>query len=243
MSTARTLRKGILGKKLGMTQIFTDDGYAVPVTVVMAGPCLVVGQRTTEKDGYLAVQLAWAMPARSATRTSPTSIGRPRPRSPSAASGRSVSCARCVSPRRIWKRTRRASRSISRRSSRRAISSTSRAPQGQRLSGRHEAAPDAGLPRDARNARVLPSRRLDRLPPDARTCSQGQAHAGPMGDERKTIQNLVVMEIDAAQNLLLLRGAIPGASGGYVVVRGSKKRWVRPGSRGRKCRKSRRRTR
>src|SRR5262249_44184678 len=59
MSTARILRKGVLGKKLGMTQIFTEDGNAVSVTVVEAGPCFVVGQRTAEKDGYTAVQLGF----------------------------------------------------------------------------------------------------------------------------------------------------------------------------------------
>src|SRR5215831_16745770 len=57
MSTARTLRRGVLGRKLGMTQIFTKDGLAVPVTVIEAGPCLVVGQRTADKDAYVAVQL------------------------------------------------------------------------------------------------------------------------------------------------------------------------------------------
>ena len=49
--------KGILGKKLGMTQVFADDGAAVPVTVIKAGPCLVVQRRTQEKDGYDAAQI------------------------------------------------------------------------------------------------------------------------------------------------------------------------------------------
>ncbi len=53
------MRKGILGKKLGMTQIFTDDGEMVPVTVIEAGPCTVVRKRTLEKDGYLAIQLGF----------------------------------------------------------------------------------------------------------------------------------------------------------------------------------------
>src|SRR5689334_9236105 len=57
MSTTRTLRKGVLGKKLGMTQIFLEDGTAIPVTVVAAGPCMVVAKRTADKDGYVAVQL------------------------------------------------------------------------------------------------------------------------------------------------------------------------------------------
>ncbi|HEX9235112.1 MAG TPA: 50S ribosomal protein L3, partial [Actinomycetota bacterium] len=52
--------KGILGTKLGMTQIFTDDSRAVPVTVIQAGPCLVTQVKTTERDGYEAVQLAFA---------------------------------------------------------------------------------------------------------------------------------------------------------------------------------------
>ena len=54
-----TPRQGILGTKLGMTQVFTEDARVVPVTVLRAGPCPVVAVRTTERDGYAAVQLGW----------------------------------------------------------------------------------------------------------------------------------------------------------------------------------------
>ena len=54
------MAKGILGKKLGMTQIFTDDGHAIPVTVIEAGPCVVVQKKAMEKDGYYAIQLGFA---------------------------------------------------------------------------------------------------------------------------------------------------------------------------------------
>ena len=50
---------GLLGKKIGMTNIFNDDGKVVPVTIIEAGPCTVVGKRTVENDGYLALQLAF----------------------------------------------------------------------------------------------------------------------------------------------------------------------------------------
>lgn len=53
------MAKGILGKKLGMTQIFTDDGHAIPVTVIEAGPCVVVQKKAMEKDGYYAIQLGF----------------------------------------------------------------------------------------------------------------------------------------------------------------------------------------
>src|ERR1043165_3795593 len=63
------LKIGLLGKKIGMTQVFADDGEAVPVTVIQAGPCHVIGTRTQERDGYSAIVLGFdEKPARSATK-------------------------------------------------------------------------------------------------------------------------------------------------------------------------------
>ena len=56
------MKKGIIGKKLGMTQIFTEDGTRVPVTVVQAGPCVVVQRKTSAKEGYEAVQIGFVDP-------------------------------------------------------------------------------------------------------------------------------------------------------------------------------------
>ena len=53
------MAKGILGKKLGMTQVFTDEGHTIPVTVIEAGPCVVVQKKTMDKDGYSAIQLGY----------------------------------------------------------------------------------------------------------------------------------------------------------------------------------------
>ena len=53
------MAKGILGKKLGMTQVFTDEGHTIPVTVIEAGPCVVVQKKTMDKDGYFAIQLGY----------------------------------------------------------------------------------------------------------------------------------------------------------------------------------------
>src|SRR5207253_801376 len=67
--SAMTLKLGLLGKKIGMTQVFADDGEAVPVTVIQAGPCHVVGTRTQERDGYSAIVLGFdEKPARLANK-------------------------------------------------------------------------------------------------------------------------------------------------------------------------------
>ena len=76
------MEKAIIGKKIGMTQIFDEAGHAVPVTVIEAGPCTVVQKKTAEKDGYEAVQLD-SRPSPSASSPSPRPATRRRPASPS----------------------------------------------------------------------------------------------------------------------------------------------------------------
>ena len=62
------MEKAIIGKKVGMTQIFDEAGKVIPVTVIEAGPCVVTQKKTVEKDGYAAVQLGWDVPAKKLTK-------------------------------------------------------------------------------------------------------------------------------------------------------------------------------
>ena len=206
--------KGILGTKLGMTQIF-DDTRAIPVTVIQAGPCFVAQVKTEEKDGYSAVQLAFGatrpngltkpeqghfdkhggQPARHVVelRTDDAAVLRAGPGAP----GRRV----------------RGGRASRRR----------RRLQGQGVRRRDEA------PRVQRPVGIHGTERKHRSPGAIGACAtpsrvfKGMRMAGQMGNERVTVLNLEVVHADPERNLLLLRGAIPGPDGGLVMVRSAVK--------------------
>jgi large subunit ribosomal protein L3 len=226
MSTALTLRKGVLGRKVGMTQIFTDDGNAVPVTVVQAGPCLVIGQRTPDKDGYTAVQLGFG-DARKIGQQNIADVTRPR---------NGYFAKRNLWPQRFVREIRVSDKDLaayeqgkpvdlaaifkkgdfvdvegtSKGKGYQGVMKRHRMPGFRATHGTHEFFRHGG----SIGCRLTPGR-----------VHKGKRMSGHMGDERKTVQNLVVMEIDTAENLLLLRGSVPGAMGGYLMVRGSKKRF------------------
>jgi len=203
--------KGILGEKLGMTQVFDANNRIVPVTVVKAGPCVVTQIRTQEKDGYTAVQLAYGQ-------IDPRKVTKPL-------SGHFQAAG--VTPRRhvIELRT----------------SSTEGYEVGQEFGAdvfTDGAAVDVtGTTKGKGTAGVMKrhgfkgvsashgSHRNHRKPGSIGGCStpgrvfKGMRMSGRMGVDKQTTQSLRVVRVDTERNLLLIEGAVPGPKGGLVLVR------------------------
>jgi large subunit ribosomal protein L3 len=206
--------RGLLGTKLGMTQIF-DDTRAIPVTVIKAGPCFVSQIKTPERDGYSAVQLAYAEPRE-------RDLSRPMKGHFDAHGGHA---GRYV----VEMRT----------------DDVSGFEPGQELKADLFAPGDradvVGVSKGKGFAGVMKrhgfsglssshgTERKHRSPGSIGACAtpsrvfKGLRMAGQMGNERVTILNLEVVQADAERGLLLLRGAVPGPSGGLVMVRSAVK--------------------
>ncbi len=206
--------KGILGEKVGMTQVFTDEGRAVPVTVIAAGPCRVVQVKTPERDGYSAIQLSYGA----------------RKRSPKPIAGHFAKAA--VEPARylVEIRTDGAAEEFQAGQEIRAdvFQPGERADvvgvsKGKGFAGTIKRHGFAGLPASHG------TERKHRSPGAIGACAtpsrvfRGMRMAGHMGHERVTVLNLEVVEADAERGLLLLKGAVPGPAGGLVMVRSSVK--------------------
>jgi large subunit ribosomal protein L3 len=208
-------RKGILGTKLGMSQVFADDGRMVPVTVVAAGPCVVTAVRTPDADGYAAVQLGYGD-------IDPRSVNKPE-------AGHFTRAG--VTPRRYLAELR--------------TSDASDYTLGQEVTAEVFAAGDlvdvtarskgkglAGVMK-RHGFRGLSSshgtQRKHRAPGSIGGCAtpgrvfKGLRMAGRMGGVRTTAPNLTVHAVDTDRGLLLIKGAVPGPSGGLVLVRSAVK--------------------
>jgi large subunit ribosomal protein L3 len=212
--------KGILGEKLGMTQVFTDEGRAVPVTVIKAGPCSVVQVKTLERDGYPAVQLAFD--------------ARPRATKPIAGHFRKAG----VDPARhlVELRTDDASSyepgqdvtvDVFQAGDRADVVGVSK---GKGFAGPMKRHGFSGL------SASHGTERKHRSPGAIGACAtpsrvfRGTRMAGQMGHQRVTVLNLEVIDADAERSLLLIKGAIPGPVGGLVMVRSGKKTRERRGA-------------
>jgi large subunit ribosomal protein L3 len=224
---------GLLGRKVGMTQIFDEAGAAIPVTVVQAGPCHVLQLRTVDRDGYEAIQLGYLdKPRRLASRAERGQVARldsKRAKAQAKAGVEPPAKANCE-PKRFVCELRGAvegytvgqmlkvdifekvaSVDVTGTSKGRGTSGVMRRHnfKGQRASHgvkkvhRH----GGGTSMNTFPARVFKGKRM----------------AGRMGNERTTNRNLKVVRVDAENNLLLVRGAVPGPNGGFVLVRKSNK--------------------
>jgi large subunit ribosomal protein L3 len=210
-----TETKGILGTKVGMTQIFTEDARAVPVTVIQAGPCFVTQVKTTERDGYEAVQLAYAEARRG--RTTKPLEGHFK--------------AADVKPTRHVVELRTGG--IERFQPGQEIKVDIFEPgehtdvvgvsKGKGFAGPMKRHGFSGL------GASHGTERKHRSPGAIGACAtpsrvfKGTRMAGQMGHERVTVLNLEVIEADLERNLLLLKGAVPGPTGGLLMVRSSVK--------------------
>lgn len=215
MSNERTV-KGLLGTKLGMTQLWDDDNRVVPVTVIQAGPCVVTQIRTPEVDGYSAVQLGFgAIRAKAVTK-------------PVAGHFEKAG----VTPRKHLVELRTAD------ASEYAI--------GQELTADVFASGDVvdvtGVIKGKGTAGVMKHHgfkglrashgvhRKHRSPGSIGGCStpgkvlKGLRMAGRMGNENRTVQNLTVHVADPKKGLLLVKGAVPGNKGSLVVIRSAAKK-------------------
>ena len=204
--------KGILGTKLGMTQVFDESNRIVPVTVVQAGPCVVTQVRTQEKDGYQAVQLAFGA-------IDPRKVNKPETGHFSTAG---------VTPRRVLAELR--------------TNDAGEYEVGQEIKAEDVFAGGAvvdvtGTSKGKGYAGVMKRhgfsglgaghgvQRKHRSPGSIGACAtpgrvfKGVRMAGRMGHVRVTTQNLTVHRVDAETGLLLIKGAIPGPKGGLVFVR------------------------
>ena len=207
--------KGILGTKLGMTQIFTDDSRAVPVTVIQAGPCVVTQVKTPERDGYAAVQLAYAE-ARKGKSTKPMA-------------GHFKAAGAKVLRYLVELRTdgtdqyapgQEITVDIFQPGERTDVIGVSK---GKGFAGpmkRHGFGGMSGSHGTERKHRSPGSIGASATPSRV---FKGTRMAGQMRNERVTVLNLEVVGSDPERNLLLLRGAVPGPTGGLVMVRSSVK--------------------
>jgi large subunit ribosomal protein L3 len=203
--------QGIIGKKLGMTQVFGEDGRAYPVTVVKAGPCVVVRRKSKETDGYSAVQLGLVEDRKVKRVTKPMQghfekVGLPPCRQlrelrvdegSEAKVGDKVSVDLFAVGDRVVVTGRSKGKGFQ-GVIRRHNFGGGRATHGSMF---HRAPGSIG--QSAYPSRVL----------------KGMRGAGHMGSERVTVRNLEVVRVDAENGLLLVRGAVPGSGGGYVVIR------------------------
>jgi len=203
---------GIIGKKIGMTQVFRPDGTVQPVTIVKAGPCVVVQAKTVEKDGYQSVQLG-LVEDKPAKVVKPLAGHYKKANVPPTRVRREVKLAKGAEALKAGDQVLVAS--LFKDGERVDVVGTSRGHGFQGVVKRHHF---AGGPAThgsmfhrapgSIGASSYPSRVI-----------KGMRGAGHMGDERVTTLNLRVERVDGEQHLLLLRGAVPGARGSYIMVR------------------------
>lgn len=209
------MQKGLIGKKIGMTQLFLDNGNVVPVTVVEAGPCVIVQKKTVENDGYEAVQFGYGD-------VKASRVNKPM---------KGHFAKNDVAPKKVLREFR--------------FADISALNVGDIIKADTFAVGDkvdvVGTSKGKGTAGAIKRWNFGRLKethgtgPVARhagslgACSdpsrvfKGKKLAGHLGNERVTIQNLDVVKVDVENNLIAIKGAIPGPKGGIVVISDSVK--------------------
>ena len=202
---------GILGTKLGMTQVFDEAGQVVPVTVVQAGPCVVTSVRTPDSDGYSAVQIGYG-------EINPRKVTKP-------VAGLFEKAG--VTPRRYLAEIRTESASEY-TLGQEVTAGIFEAGQKVDVSGKSKGKGTAGVMKRHGFKGLGAShgtQRKHRAPGSIGACAtparvfKGVRMAGRMGAVKTTVQGLTVHAVDGDKNLLLIKGAIPGPAGSLVMVR------------------------
>jgi large subunit ribosomal protein L3 len=206
------MKKGIIGKKLGMTQIFTEDGTRVPVTVVQAGPCVVTQKKLQDTDGYSAVQIGFeSMSASSATKP-------------------------------LLGHCTKSGKGVFRYLKEIKLENAAELNLGDSLTVDQFAAGDfvdvtgtsvgkgfQGVIKrwNFKGGRASHGSRFHRAPGSIGASAtpsrvfKNKKMPGQMGNEKVTIQRLQVVRVDAAENLMLIKGAIPGHKNNIVIIKQS----------------------
>ncbi|MBQ4154879.1 MAG: 50S ribosomal protein L3 [Clostridia bacterium] len=208
------MQKGLVGKKLGMTQLFDANGNVVPVTVIEAGPCVVVQKKTIENDGYEAVQVGFMNLKASKVN---------KPQKGHFAKGD-------VAPKKVLREFR--------------LEDISAVNVGDILKAdvfaEGEHVDVVGTSKGKGYAGVIKRWNFSRLKEshgtgpvhrhggslgviDPARIFKGKKMAGHLGNERVTVQNLDVVKVDAENNIIAVKGAVPGPKGGIVVLKNSVK--------------------
>jgi len=208
-------RKGVLGEKLGMTQVYDDEGRIVPVTVVQAGPCVVTQVRSSESDGYNSVQLGFGQ-------IDPRKVNKPL-------QGHFEKAG--VTPRRylVELRTDDATEYTL---GQEILVSAFEAGQKIDVTGTSKGKGFAGVMK-RHGFKGLGAghgvKRKHRSPGSIGGCAtpgrvfKGMKMSGRMGHEQVTTQNITVHAIDVERGLILVKGAVPGPKGGLVLIRNAAK--------------------
>jgi large subunit ribosomal protein L3 len=207
---------GLLGRKVGMTQIFETDGTAVPVTVLECGPCTVLQVRTAERDGYHALQLGFD----DKKRKSATQAERGHARKVDAEPKRYVREIRQEAPADGVAEGQTLTVEVFNEIQRVDVIGTSK---GRGFTGVVKRHGFKGL------RATHGVKRMHRHPgssgpsADPAHTRKGIKKPGQHGNTRITVKNLKVVRIDPTNNLLLIRGAVPGPNGGYITIRQTNK--------------------
>ena len=203
------MKKGLIGRKIGMTQLFDENGKVIPVTVVEAGPCTVVQKKTIENDGYAAVQVGFGD-------VKVTKVNKPMAGHFKKAD---------VAPKKVLKEFR--------------LENIADVNVGDILKADVFAAGDkvdvVGTSKGKGTAGVIKRWNFSRLKEthgtgpvhrhggslgviDPARIFKGKKMAGHLGTEKVTVQNLDVVKVDVENNLIAIKGAIPGPKNGIVVI-------------------------
>jgi large subunit ribosomal protein L3 len=211
---------GILGKKIGMTQVFRPDGQVVPVTLLKAGPCTVVQRKTPATDGYDAVQLGLLEFIK------PKRINKPRTGhlAKAAAEG-----AKFLREFRLDKQNVPGSGDL--KTGDQILVSDFKPKEMVDVIGVSKGRGFAGVVKrhHFRGGEGSHGSMFHRAPGSIGASSfpsrvvPGMRMGGHMGDQQVTVRNLEIIDVDTEDNVLVVKGAVPGPNGGYVVVRRSKR--------------------
>ena len=202
--------QGIIAKKVGMTQVYGKDGQAIPATVLFAGPCVVVERKTTAKHGYSAVQVGFVEDRRVKHTTKPMQGHFKKAGVPPTRMTREfrVPDAEAINP------GDKVNVSLFGPGDKVSITGTSKGKGFAGVVKRHHFRGGDGTHGSMHHrapggigASAFPSRVI-----------KGLRAAGHMGDETVTTKNIQVVQVDAENNLLVVRGAVPGSISSYVVV-------------------------
>ena len=207
---------GILGKKIGMTQVFQADGQAVPVTLLKAGPCMVVQRKTPTVDGYNAVQLGLVEFVK------PSRINKPLTGHFKKGNVEGAKFVRELALRPGDDDLKPGDRILVDQFKPKQMVDVIGTSKGKGFAGvvkRHHFRGGEGshgsmfhrapgsIGASSFPSRVVPGMRM----------------GGHMGDARVTVRNLEIIDVDTEDNVLVVKGAVPGPNGGYVIVRRSKR--------------------